>query len=200
MAETEKGYYFCANEVLYYGDKSDLSQWSPLCASPSCDHSGPDCTARTGEFLIRDGQICFCGTSQSKGLEAFVSPVLYRMNLDGTGKEVAYTLRDAAQGDLVMYRFFLFPDRLLAAYSRLVPDGSYCNRVVQVTEDGEETLYEGSSEEPVSFMLFPASLLHGMEGDLCLYCGFLSQADEGQSLYRPVAGALEEIGGMSGWI
>ena len=58
--ETETGFYFAYMGMLYYGDKSDLRLWVPVCPDPDCDHANSrnKCKARMdAAFVLRDGRI-----------------------------------------------------------------------------------------------------------------------------------------------
>ena len=48
MAETEDGIYTSFLGHLYYADKDNLSNWTPVCNKPNCDHTqrALECDAR----------------------------------------------------------------------------------------------------------------------------------------------------------
>ena len=62
MVETEQGYYMIYNHhYLFYADKTDLSNWLPVCNRPDCKHKEDiGCNARCERWVwMRDGRLYF---------------------------------------------------------------------------------------------------------------------------------------------
>ena len=58
MAETDAGYYCKADSMLYYADRSDLTNWVLVCNEPNCSGDLVVCPARfDGEYRLRGDQI-----------------------------------------------------------------------------------------------------------------------------------------------
>ena len=95
--ETETGFYIAYMGMLYYGDKSDLSRWVPVCPNPDCDHmtSRNECKARMdAAFVLRDNRIYHLAPRRDGTMSQvpiFKTPVI-SMALDGSDGRLEYVV------------------------------------------------------------------------------------------------------------
>lgn len=200
MVETDTGFYYSISNILYYADKENLSQWSPVCSRPDCSHGGPDCQAylpNDGRFVLRDERLYFCDSNSRYHPDEAAGTVLASMALDGSDRKVAYTipgsLSDAGGSD----RFCLLGDQLIAMYCRMNESGAFDTRMVRVDETGEQELFTGAMEQLPSW-LGSVTRYENMGGDTALYfCLDDSQENWPYTLYRPTVHGLERLGDVS---
>ena len=100
-AETELGYYYVdALGKLYYADKSNLSNWLPVCNKPDCSHnlSATQCNAYVDShtFVIKNSRIYF--PKYSWGFSSLISKddvgtdVLASIAPNGTDLRLEYAI------------------------------------------------------------------------------------------------------------
>lgn len=92
MVDTEEAYYFYANGYIMYYDKL-MEDSGFLCSKPECVHdekfNNPDCVARANMQLpsltYYEGKLWWVGYPDTRHIGIF------RMDLDGTGKELLHS-------------------------------------------------------------------------------------------------------------
>jgi len=133
MAESKMGYYTNAGyRQMLYADKSDLSNWVPLCNKPNCGHVSMDgwslgqivCNSEIwGPFTVRDGRIWYIWGPYGKEYEGIEgTQALMSMAPDGSDKRIECMMGTTAH--------------------TLKTDGAYANfhetlyNMVEITADG----------------------------------------------------------------
>lgn len=171
--ETETGIYFVWFSVLYYADKSNLSQWVPVCSMPECAHSGSTCDAMISwEVLLKGDRFYFnSNTNDTTALNytGLYSTFIASMALDGTDKELEYYIPEAEdrlrRGDGYVSRPYLLTDQLVYALATLNHAGYYDVVVYLVDEDGVTTIFESTEEDVIlGGVLSRTSDLYGDDG------------------------------------
>lgn len=206
MAETDAGYYCKADSMLYYADRSDLTNWVLVCNEPNCSGDLVVCPARfDGEYRLRGDQIetirnpqLFQNNSSHGSPQLFPNDgsdlsALYTMMADGTGLQQVYTLDGSSMGDGGASGTWLLQDRILAFYSQVQPDGTFSNSFLQMDDAGTHTLYASQSEEMETPFIARAQDWCAMRGDLAMYISLLCEDDTLSHLYRLTEAGLEEI-------
>ena len=100
MAETELGYYLLFKTYLYYADKSNLSNWTPVCNRPDCKHwKSLGCPAKLRSTIyVKDDRIfnvdwidgyLYPSDMSANGL------MIASMAADGTDKRGEYAVEEA---------------------------------------------------------------------------------------------------------
>lgn len=186
MAETDAGYYCKADSMLYYADRSDLTNWVLVCNEPNCSGDLVVCPARfDGEYRLRGDQIetirnpqLFQNNSSHGSPQLFPNDgsdlsALYTMMADGTGLQQVYTLDGSSMGDGGASGTWLLQDRILAFYSQVQPDGTFSNSFLQMDDAGTHTLYASQSEEMETPFIARAQDWCAMRGDLAMYISLL---------------------------
>lgn len=194
MAETERGYYFQTAEVLYYADKTNLTNWITVCNEPNCDGERETCPAYfSGGFRLYGDRIESIRDPLNFNPKEEPCDALYSMAADGTDLRQEYKLEGSNMDRGGTGNTYLLAEQILACYSTLQTDGTYLNSVLQINATDVSVLYEGRSKDADSFLFLNACDLTAMRGDCAVYVGFLAGAEPLKHLYRPAAGGLEEI-------
>lgn len=141
MAETEAGYYLVNDQYLWYADKTDLSNWVPVCSRPECDHKkGTDCSAniRSNSIVIKDGRIFHLQSTRHSNLYPgnAVGVVLASMALDGTDQRIEYVLEEAISTQEGGSQSLLTPDYWLCQTCYIDAQGNTIARVFRITDGG----------------------------------------------------------------
>lgn len=203
-AETEQGYYYCVYSTLYYCDKGNMTKWVPVCNKPECSHTPEsiNCDAHIEEFVI-DGDVIYyyCDAEDAPfylpGYEHARGFLLAKMNLDGSGKELAYVVKHALQGEQGgMSTFGLSQDRLIGGMVVMQENGTFSGKIFRVDEHGERVLLEQTVENYSYPLASSANLMMRMNGDDAICSTLLTgQVTE---LYDATGEQLEEIGSVAG--
>ena len=197
VAETVNGYYLNLNRTLYYADKTDLSNWVPVCNEPDCNHSQPSCTSKMSydEFYFYNGRIytikhkCDVVPRSTEN-----SQVLVSFAPDGTDPAVEFEIAESnitsGWSDAV-----LTPDGIYGQYFELLNDGTYKAMVVHADHQGTDVIYEGQTSDDFivgTQYFWSAREWGGMYGDLALASSALT-GESLDELYRIVDGSYEPI-------
>ncbi|MBE6946159.1 MAG: hypothetical protein E7459_08745 [Ruminococcaceae bacterium] len=161
-AETQSGFYLSSYGMLFYGDKSDLSQWVPVCTKADCLHEigDADCDAFIGgPFVLQDDRIFYLG--QKAGNEGIwaqipmgVSAVMH-MAPDGSDKQIAHifgTPEGVMRSGQGSGAAILTDTYCLEAAAYLNPDGAFDVWITLADESGEHLLYQATSSEADAYM------------------------------------------------
>ena len=159
-AETESGYYYLYDELLYYADKADLSTWVPVCNQPDCNHSiewsygQVICNAivKWNSFILANGRIYSIDNSDKYPelkIENAHCEVLYSRAVDGTDRRREYYIMDTANSEGGCVDYILNYQYWLQAVGFLNPDGTYTQRLYCTTKDGEHLLTEYIIEDQI---------------------------------------------------
>lgn len=200
MAETANGYYVNLGQSLYYSDKTDLSNWVPVCNEPDCNHSQPSCTSKMSydEFYFHNGRIytikhkCDVVPRSTEN-----SQVLVSFAPDGTDLEVEFEIVESniASGwmDAV-----LSVEGVYGQYFELLNDGTYKAMVVHADKQGTDVIYEGQTSDDfiVGAQYFWSANEWGcLYGDLVFSSSALAESrnDSPGGLFRIVDGSYEPI-------
>lgn len=98
MCETETGWYFQYNYLLYYIDKKSVKT-TVLCGKPDCKHADPTCNAwvNTSSLNYSDGKVFFDNSDNDNGASGLMT--LFSMNTDGTSRKDVQALQQQKQSD-----------------------------------------------------------------------------------------------------
>lgn len=196
MAETENGYYLVNAPYIYYADKKDLDNWFPVCNKPDCHHDSKDeqnreCNAfLDASFIVINNNRLFYDTDsrQYPHLNVYKDSGLFLMSMaaDGTDKQVAYTLEEAAFSGEGMYSSFLTSKNWVYYADYMGKDGKMIRNLYRVTNKGVEVFPARTDilENDVGYIsYFPY-------GDEAYYCNTLGNSEYG--LFRFADGELVE--------
>ena len=108
MCETNEGYYFVYNGMVYYMDK-ETGESTVLCGKPDCDHQfteGGGCNAQANTQMLTyyNGKIYYNESDSvlENGNWVDKGERLYSMNLDGTEHDAVQNLDFVPRGDTNM--------------------------------------------------------------------------------------------------
>ncbi len=131
------------NDMLLYADKSDLSNWIPVCNNVACEHDAGDiaCNAYLGisPFWSKGNSIYYY--ADAIGYHCLDNDYIIRRNLDGTEPKPVYTSSDYESLGLASGTCAGNEDGFLDSCVFLLEDGSWNLRIVQTGEGGAEVLY-----------------------------------------------------------
>ncbi len=197
IAETELGYYLLCYSYLYYADKSNLSNWVPVCNRPDCKHwKSFDCPAKLRSTIyVKDDRIfnvdwidgyLYPSDMSANGL------MIASMAADGTDKRGEYAVEEAIKtaklGTSVWYGSVLLPDCWLYLAGVLDKNGDLVNRMFCVTESGTEEIPLVPDRQQEGVLFFA----EGLFGDDVFGCNLLDEKDvldeNGVAYYRLVEG------------
>ncbi len=143
-AETAAGYYMWRGGILYYADKTDLTNWVPVCNDATCIHDPGDFTCdanlRNSPFWMTEEGLYHY--ADMIGYQDLDSHSFIRRNFDGSVPTVVYTsphyemLPGAASGTDGGTG-----DSYLTSYVFLLEDGSQLLRLVLTDKDGARILF-----------------------------------------------------------
>ncbi len=204
VAETENGFYMQFHGLLYYADKSDLSNWVPVCNKPNCNHDRASCTAYLSpwSFWLRDGRIYSVRDMQPIDPNSAASFGICSCAADGTDFRVDLTMEDVFPSNVGgSYDDMATPDALYQTYLTMDNDGNFRTAVDRLDRNGRTNLLEksGISETPDSWTgvyLDSARFWRGMYGDPAAYCSMLAPGEMYEHLYRITPDGFEEIKGI----
>ncbi len=206
VAETENGFYLQFQNILYYADKSDLTNWVPVCNEPDCEHDLDSCTAHnllSSSFWLRDGRIYSVRDLQEIEPNSAANFGICSSAADGTDFRVDLPMADMIPSDLACsYSHTATPDAMYQGYSTMDNDGNFRLAVDRLDRNGRTNLLEeiGSGGDPES--VIDVHLISGygqrkIYGDLTAYCSLLAPPDEiFEHLYRIMPDGFEEIEGI----
>lgn len=150
LCETDNGYYFSFNCIIYYMDKS-TGEATVLCGKPDCSHEVEDCNAfANGDFLTYyNGKLYWSSRDyvQENGSVVDYGERVHCMDLDGTNHSVIQKLDFTPGGDTsgIITQPIIHRGSVYFAYSGLlytVPIGDDIENAVQIY--GEEIIDNGS--------------------------------------------------------
>lgn len=210
-AETENGFYLEFGAMLYYADKSDMSNWILVCPDPECEHeSGSrDCDAFIGgTFYVKDDRIYHLARKswdleQWAQVDGFGTPFVASMALDGTDKRVEHvfgTPEGSMRSDEYSGAMFLTKDFAIESTSGLNANGAYDTWLMVVDQGGEYPLYVGEKEDDKAY-LSPWRRRNMLFGDVVFYSWLMDEGAnkafklEGRELTSVDLGELECEGG-----
>lgn len=190
MAETEQGYYYNYNGYLYYADKSNLTQWVPVCVNPECQHNEFDyyCMARIGgsEFILEDDRLISMGSAQYSDV-GFSSRAL-----DGTDIQEEFSFTQGweklSMGGGASRAIITPTYRVLSLFS-MNQTGTY-DYTLWTEVDGEEKLLFSTEVESFS----SCSSLFNCNSDQIWFTDEVMDGESGETrLYRIEDGALHSL-------
>lgn len=192
MAETENGYYFSYQNYLLYADKTDLSNWVPVCNKPDCKHWTNDkCHAKmiSDTFIAHSDRIYiedFTGSEIYSSVA--VGSILASVAPDGTDKKLAYVLEDALTLSAGSSGTVLFPDCWIYMINELDASGKTRVRMMCVTETGVQTIVDETWDEGCPEYWLARQICR-LRGDRYFYYSAISSKD----LCRFQNGNIEQI-------
>ncbi len=151
-AETEHGFYVEYGAMLYYADKSDMTNWVIVCPDAECEHKegDPECGACIiGTFVVKNDRIYYL-TRKNRDMErwaqveGFSTPFIVSMALDGTDSRIEHifgTPENTMRSDSFSGAMFMTKDYAIESACYLNADGTYDAWLTVVDEDGEYTLH-----------------------------------------------------------
>lgn len=166
MVETGNGYYITMIGRLYYADKTDLTNWVPVCSKPDCTHDlrYEDCNASVRGLWSRDGMLyTMSGTFTSGGTD-----VILKSAGDGSGWTTAFSDdNDPLTGGIgVMYQFY--QDGLCLNVSQMGTDGLWDNYLYFVDDSGAHKYIYGE-DFPDQATCSQGNDANEARGDLTMY-------------------------------
>lgn len=159
--EVEDGFYrHTPSMMLYYADKSDLSNWVPVCTKPDCPHIAvgveSTCDARADRVMIQGDRIY-------RLYEAEHPFTLLSTALDGTDLRTEFVFSDAVElmalggsGNALMTTEYL-----VCYISALDAEGNYDFRVYTADENGV-TMQMKESRDHMSVLIRPYDSGNGL--------------------------------------
>ncbi len=186
MAETALGYYLSYFGILYYADKTDLSNWVIVCNAPDCNHlENIECNGYIGakEFLVKDDRILIQPTSGTKGLYSSKAAftILASMGVDGADWRFAYALEEAETSSIFTYNTLLSPEQWLYCTLDFMQDGSLVSSFYRVTADGVKKYPSVEADWNSTASLGWAGYYYALFGDPYFYCTLLGTDESKQS-------------------
>lgn len=157
--EIESGYYYVHNRFLYYADKTDLTNWVPVCIDPECTHDDNSvfCTADThyGMFLS-DNRFYFVADTQLyphlyPGDPDVCGFMLCSMAYNGTDLRFEHLFEEALAPGGSMLNAAIFPDGYALFASILDLDGS-AKEMIFYKDSSVEKSFWSSPGNPWSFL------------------------------------------------
>ncbi len=143
IIETEAGYYSVCSNQLRYADKSDLSNWVPVCNKPDCKHKDEkDCTANNTVVFLEGDRIYFTDKMTADG----TGVMLYSMARDGSDLRMEFPIAGAEQEGGCSISRRAAGNMFCLGFSELQNDGSVITRVIRVTPSGSEIMLEAEAE------------------------------------------------------
>ncbi len=184
MAETEQGYYYIHNMLLYYADKSDLSDWVVVCTDPACNHEtlGENiCEAMVDEgFQLHDGRLYYSVSAErypELSATGANGRILISTALDGTDRRLAYAPMEEATALPDSQKTIMLPDRWLVLNGYLNADGTATGRVLSLHGEELQELYQVTRSDlnAVSTAAITARTMWELYGDSAIWGGMLSE-------------------------
>ena len=155
MAETENGYYMAVQMSLYYADKSDTSNWVPVCNDPDCGHANQNCSAvmMANTFLVQDDRIYSLVNCDRSILGVENGPgafILSSMNADGTHRRFEFAFDEATPISATSESVALTAQHFFYNTIELNTDGSTTGHAYMAWENGwkEIATVENYSDSP----------------------------------------------------
>ncbi len=143
IAETEAGYYMNRGSFLFYADKSDLSNWVPVCNDATCNHDSGNfaCNAYLGisSFWLKEDGIYY--HSNSIGIDHLDGYHYIRRNFDGSAPTTVYTCSEYQMQGPYGGTDAGTGDSYLNSYVFLLEDGSQFLRLVLTDKAGARILF-----------------------------------------------------------
>lgn len=196
MAETEGGIYTSFFGHLYYADKDNLNNWTPVCNKPNCDHTQKAlaCDARIfgSGFYLQQDRIYYCDSdSDHSGSHNLL---ILSMSPSGGDRKIEHTISFPSQECILQWRNCYLADRMLLFCACMDDSGTFHNYAIQVTPEGDQILAEGRTENMPSF-LGTVTASEKVGGDSAvLYRLDSDHGSFGTMLYRLTEGGLVPIG------
>lgn len=197
MAETALGFYMCPMNRLYYADKTDLSNWVPVCGNPDCKHLGTSCDAfvQYREFVIKGDRIYYHSMSgvDNELYSGGATMFLASMAANGSNKRLEYAPDTYVPTTYLQDMAFLTSGQYIYNVIGMNADGSATAYSYMVTASGEETVQQ--VEIPDADEAGSAALRSGrtipVYGDRLLHNGITCQTPT--TYLRDIAGEPEAI-------
>ncbi len=187
VAETETGIYFEYGAMLYYADRSDLSNWVVVCPAPDCTHKIGDISDKpdadqcnafiSSSYLLKEGRIYY-PTAKSidpkywDAVPGVDTPFVASMAPDGSDRRVEHIFstpegvtRSGSGGGSVM----IDGQNFISAELSLNENGLYDSWVAVVDEDGEYILFAEELEDWAGYLMSWRSFEY-VYGDTTIYC------------------------------
>ena len=187
--EVGTGYYCMRGSgFLYYADKTDLSNWVPVCADPTCKHTErSNCAAQTfGAFLSND-RLFYVSMEYEDYKHLFSKAdsvpraVLCSVALDGTDLRVEHYFDDTLSLVGGASTYCLFPDGYMLGVLLFNTDGTYTAKMyIADSENGAQKLMQIDDMPQPDLVIYAnsASARHSMRGDNAFISHMLGEASE----------------------
>ena len=146
MAETALGFYMCPMNRLYYADKTDLSNWVPVCGNPDCKHLGTSCDAfvQYREFVIKGDRIYYHSMSgvDNELYSGGATMFLASMAANGSNKRLEYAPDTYVPTTYLQDMAFLTSGQYIYNVIGMNADGSATAYSYMVAASGEESIQQ----------------------------------------------------------
>lgn len=199
MAETENGYYIYQWHHLFYADKSDLTNWMPVCNEPDCEHCDESCPAKMSPygFWLRNNRIYSLRNTAAIEEEPTTAEAIYSMAPDGTDLRLECPLNLLPVDTDVSMNPVWMPDGIYLSTCALEKNGSWTYALGRVDKDGTHILHEETAADEISAFLNRPS----MRGDMTIFSDLFSGGGEewNKHIYRETEKGFEEISGICGY-
>ncbi len=157
LAQTESGYYMLRDSTLYYADKTDLTNWVPVCNDATCNHAPGNfaCNAYLGgsPFWLREDGIYYY--AESIGVDSLDNFYFIRRNFDGSVPTTVYTSSEYQILGPSSGTSDGTGDSYLTSHVFLLEDGSQLLRLVLTDKDGAGILFSETFPAGESGMKLP---------------------------------------------
>lgn len=175
FVESEKGYYAVVDGLLYYADKTNLSNWVAVCPDPECSHSITEqCAARPlNGMTMENGRIYYMAEIGSyrhlyHGSQNDFGFMYCSMAGNGTDMRMEYVSEESLlSNNSVGAHFYVLPGGYIASKETLNADGSITAGVWSMENGTELLLWEHKYEEnePHAISVFSAKFFFQFYGD-----------------------------------
>lgn len=200
MAETENGFYISYFGHLHYADKNDLSKWTPVCNKPNCEHglndSSCDAAITGGGFYLHQGRIYYCDSDTNYGGSYDI--LILSMSASGGDRKIEHVISFPSQEHVIQRRNCFLEDRMLLFCSCMDESGAFHNYAIQVTEEGDQILAEGYTENMPGFLGTVTASEYVWGDPAMLYRVDSNSGSFGTTLYHFVEDELIPIGDTAG--
>lgn len=181
MSELESGYFFVDEDLLFYADKNDLSNWVEVCNKPDCVHVDDDICNAYLDYMDRivqkNGKLY--GIARGNMKEGIY---IYEMDIAGNGRKPVYTISDTVEKYISSYTNATFQDRFVTYFGCLNEDGLYEQTVILLEADEKgkavtQTLYEETSELG-GLLIMQGNAYWQIRGDDIIVTSMMQEEDE----------------------
>lgn len=177
MAETESGFFYAVNGILYYADKDDMSKWIEVCNKPNCKHERGDLSCHAyisaNEFVQQNGHLY--------GIDLDIEtrrPYVFEIKTDGSGLKHVYDIPVEENIWITGFRAMFSQEQLVIYYKYMEEDGTFRRNLARLEDDSIHILYTDRVEdENESILNMRGSSYWRIRGDDVMISSLLAGTD-----------------------